>query len=254
MYQNKTKDIAEIFVNALEAEQFTTDKTGCKTIEIIGADFIADKPAIFGTPNQEYIDKEIVWYESESTNINDIYGKEREAPQAWKYSANEHGQINSNYGYLIFNDRFCNQYKQVLDELLENPDSRRASMIYQRPSIWKEYKTHGKNDFICTNAVTYYIRDGFLNCVVQMRSNDVIFGYRNDYAWQKYILDNLAHEIEREYVVGQVRAGDIHWQVQNLHVYERHFDLVMPKKEKKEKTKEVKIKASPAIGNSSYIS
>ena len=61
MYQNKTKDIAEIFVNALEAEQFTTDKTGCKTIEIIGADFIADKPAIFGTPNQEYIDKEIVW-------------------------------------------------------------------------------------------------------------------------------------------------------------------------------------------------
>ena len=127
-------------------------------------------------------------------------------------------------------------------------------MIYQRPSIWKEYKTHGENDFICTNAVTYYIRNGFLNCVVQMRSNDVIFGYRNDYAWQKYILDNLAHDIEREYVVGKVRAGDIHWQVQNLHVYERHFNLVMPKKEKKKETKEVKIKASPAIGNSSYIS
>ena len=63
MYQNTTKDIAEIFVNALENKEFTTDKTGCKTIEIIGANFLADKPAIFGKPNTDYIDKEIDWYE-----------------------------------------------------------------------------------------------------------------------------------------------------------------------------------------------
>ena len=53
MYQNTTKDIAEIFVNALDNEEFTKDRTGCKTIEIIGADFLADKPAIFGKPNEE---------------------------------------------------------------------------------------------------------------------------------------------------------------------------------------------------------
>ena len=50
-----TKDIAEIFVNALESKQFTKDKTGCKTIEMLGASFLADKPAIFGTPNQKYM-------------------------------------------------------------------------------------------------------------------------------------------------------------------------------------------------------
>ena len=95
-------DIREIFVNALEHEQFSTDKTGCKTIEIIGASFLADEPAIFGKPNQEYIDAEIEWYASESTNITDIYPDgDKEPPQAWQYTANIHGEINSNYGHLI---------------------------------------------------------------------------------------------------------------------------------------------------------
>tara|TARA_B100000941_G_scaffold141335_1_gene100143 strand:- start:274 stop:936 length:663 start_codon:yes stop_codon:yes gene_type:complete len=219
MYQNTTKDIAEIFVNALENKEFTKDRTGCKTIEIIGADFLADKPAIFGKPNEEYIEYEIMWYQEQSTNINDIYRGTREPPKAWQMSANQYGEINSNYGHLIFSEKFYNQYDFVCKELYNNPDSRRASMIYTRPSIWHEYNENGKNDFICTNSVTYYIRDERLHCVVQMRSNDVIFGYRNDYAWQEWVLTELASELGYE-------TGDIHWQVQNLHVYERHFDLV----------------------------
>lgn len=222
----KTKDIATTFIDKLKNKEFTTDKTGCNTIEILGASFLADSPAIFGTPNQEYIDAEIEWYNSRSTNINklaEIYGK---SPAAWQYSANDYGEINSNYGHLIFSKKFHKQYQQVLKELSEvNPDSRRASMIYQRPSIWREFKEDGKNDFICTNAVTYYIRDEQLHCVVQMRSNDVVYGYRNDYAWQKYVLDKLEKDL---YFGGHPlkSGGKIYWQVQNLHVYERHFDLV----------------------------
>ena len=213
-------DIAEIFVNALEAKQFTIDKTGQKTIEIIGASFLADKPAIFGTVNEAYVDAELKWYESESTNINDIYPEsDKEPPQAWQYTANVHGEINSNYGHLIYSEKYYNQFENVVVELHKNKDSRRASMIYQRPSIWKEYNENGKNDFICTNAVTYYIRDDKLNCVVQMRSNDVVFGYKNDFAWQQFVLNELAEELS-------VESGDIVWQAQNLHVYERHFDLV----------------------------
>ena len=215
-----TKDIAEIFVNALEAKQFTIDKTGQKTIEIIGASFLADKPAIFGTVNEAYVDAELKWYESESTNITDIYPEgDKEPPQAWQFTANIHGEINSNYGHLIYSEKYYNQFENVVVELHKNKDSRRASMIYQRPSIWKEYNENGKNDFICTNAVTYYIRDDKLNCVVQMRSNDVVFGYKNDFAWQQFVLNELAEELS-------VESGDIVWQAQNLHVYERHFDLV----------------------------
>ena len=224
MYRiSNTEDIANVFRNHLTAENFVQDKTGVKTIEIIGANFVADKPAIFGAPNEEYIEQELRWYDSKSTNINDIY-EDREPPQAWQYSANKHGEINSNYGHLIWSSKYYNQYNKVLNELLENPNSRRACMVYNRPSIWKEYKENGKNDFICTNAVTYYIRHNTLHATVQMRSNDVMFGYRNDYAWQKHVFDMLRDDLYYQGV--PLEPGHIHWQVQNLHVYERHFDLV----------------------------
>ena len=212
--------VREYFRNELYNDNFTEDRYGGKTIEMIGASFIADEPAIFGKPNLDYIDAEIKWYESESTNITDIYPEgDKEPPQAWQMTANIHGEINSNYGHLIWSEKYFEQYENAVTELENNPDSRRASMIYTRPSIWQEYNENGKNDFICTNSVTYYIRDEVLHCVVQMRSNDVIFGYRNDWAWQRYILEKIAWELHLD-------VGDIHWQVQNLHVYDRHFKLV----------------------------
>ena len=95
---NKVSDIRKYFINELKAENFITDKTGQKTIEMIGASFVAVEPAIFGEPNQQYIDAEINWYNSKSTNINDIYQGAKKPPEAWQYSANKHGEINSNYG------------------------------------------------------------------------------------------------------------------------------------------------------------
>ena len=235
----KVSDIREYFINELEAENFSVDRTGQKTIELIGASFDADEEAIFGTVNHEYVDAEIAWYKSGSTNINDIYKwpnhpHDKAPPVAWQYSANDHGEINSNYGHLIHSDKFYGQYHMALDELLRNMDTRRATMIYTRPSIWSEAFENGKNDFICTNAVTYYLRDGSIDAVVQMRSNDVVFGYKNDYAWQRYVLENLVEDYNACYLDEawdenhrrQIKAGSIIWQVQNLHVYEKHFHLV----------------------------
>ena len=229
MIQENTSDIKSYFINALDKEDFVMDRSGQKTIELIGASFFADQPVIFGTPNESYIEIEKAWYESQSTNVNwipETYN--RNVPEAWKASANQFGEINSNYGHLIYSDKYHHQYGQVLDELLINPDGRRASMIYTRPSIWMEYNEDGKNDFICTNAVTYYIRDNCLQCVVQMRSNDVVFGYKNDYAWQLYVLEQLVKDYNdcKQNGVPELKVGDIIWQVQNLHVYERHFHLV----------------------------
>ena len=229
MIQENTSDIKHYFINALDKEDFVMDRSGQKTIELIGASFFADQPVIFGTPNESYIEIEKAWYESQSTNVNwipETYN--RNVPEAWKASANQFGEINSNYGHLIYSDKYHHQYGQVLDELLANPDGRRASMIYTRPSIWMEYNEDGKNDFICTNAVTYYIRDNCLHNVVQMRSNDVVFGYKNDYAWQLYVLEHMVKDSNdcKSEGTPELKVGDIVWQVQNLHVYERHFHLV----------------------------
>jgi thymidylate synthase len=221
----RVNEIRQHFIDELKAERFTTDRLGDKTIELIGASFLADEPAIFGEPNEEYIEAELGWYYSQSTNIDDIYANLKEPPKAWQYAANAHGEINSNYGHLILSDKYYNQYERALAELMANRDSRRACIVYNRPSIWTEYNENGKSDFICTNAVTYYVRGDQLHCCVQMRSNDVIFGYRNDYAWQKHVLDKMVDDLNHKNF-DHVEPGDIYWQVQNLHVYEKHFHLV----------------------------
>ena len=219
----KVSDVRDYFIGMKSTGlNHTTDKTGVKCIELIGASFEANEPAIFGTPNIEYINKEIAWYQSMSLNINDIYGFGSMPPAAWQYAASADGMIHSNYGYLIWHEENCNQYENCLQELKDNPESRRALMIYQRPEIWNEYDLMGCSDFICTNSVAYYIRDGKLHCSVSMRSNDVIYGYKNDYAWQHYVLQQLANDLG-------VDTGKMIWQVQNLHVYEKHFDLIKPK-------------------------
>ena len=99
-------DIRQHFIDELKAERFTTDKTGEQTIEMIGASFIADEPAIFGTPNQDYINAEIDWYVNQSTNVKDIYRGTKQAPSAWTYAASKHGEINSNYGHLIYSKKY----------------------------------------------------------------------------------------------------------------------------------------------------
>ena len=70
------------------------------------------------------------------------------------------------------------------------------------------------------------IRDDKLISVVQMRSNDVVYGYKNDYAWQLWMQDEVCALVNMDRFENRIMPGDIHWQVQNLHVYEKHFGLV----------------------------
>jgi len=214
--RNTVEDIRQHFKELLRQKIFVTDKTGVKMIELVGANFVADEKAIFGNVNYDYVERELEWYESMSLNVNDIPGG---PPAIWKQVADSQGYINSNYGWCIWSPENNYQFEHVKRELQKNPESRRATMIYTRPEMWKDYNFDGRSDFMCTNAVQYMIRRDALHAVVQMRSNDVVFGYKNDYAWQSHVLDLLCLELG-------VQRGDIHWNVGSLHVYERHFDLV----------------------------
>lgn len=216
MKQHRVIDIRNQLQHELHHSNFVTDKTGVKTIEIVGATFIADEEAIFGKVNWDYVHREEAWYNSQSLNVNDIPG---EVPANWKAVADKDGFINSNYGWAIWSEANGNQYQHVIDELRRNPDSRRAVMIYTRPEMWHDYNLNGRSDFMCTNGVQYLVRGGKVHCCVQMRSNDAVFGYKNDRAWQDHVLSKVAEEI-------QVAKGNIYWHVGSLHVYERHFHLV----------------------------
>lgn len=221
----KTADIRDVLARKYGQEEFVIDKTGARTVEICGASFVADEPTIFGALNNDYIRRELDWYLSQSLYVKDIGDP---VPKIWEAVADSAGKINSNYGYLVYSKENQSQYDNVLNELVRNRDSRRAVMIYTRPTIHVEYNRDGMSDFICTNAVQYLIRDGKLQTIVQMRSNDVVFGYRNDYAWQKYVQEQLVKDYNTtvQDISDEIICGQIIWQVGSLHVYSRHFGLI----------------------------
>lgn len=224
------KDIRILLAHKLKNKEFVIDKTGVKTIEIMGQSFIADEPSIYGKPSADYIKREIEWYYSRSLYVDDIPAP---TPAIWKQVSSKHGRINSNYGWCVYEEANHSQYAHCLNALLENRDTRRAAMIYMRPSMQTEYNSDGMSDFMCTWGVQYLLRNNKLNAIVLMRSNDVVFGYKNDYAWQSHILDTLVSDMNnycKQYAKSvdykPVERGDIIWNAGSLHVYENHFHIV----------------------------
>jgi thymidylate synthase len=222
------KDIREQFAQQFQLEQFVPDKSGQKVIEILGAQFLADDETIFGAPNKGYVAKEIAWYLSKSLNINHM---DPPIPKIWLDIASPSGLINSNYGYLAFDSKNGNQIDNCILELRSNPWSRRAVAIYTRPSMWDDYNAHGMSDFICTNTVQYFIRESVnepdvlrLFARVDMRSNDAWAGYRNDYAWQRFVYDYMYSALRKIYPA--LKRAAVIWCCGSLHLYERNFDLV----------------------------
>lgn len=218
----KTKDIRIELARKLKDEEFVIDKTGSKTIEMIGCTFLADEDSIFGDVNWDYVQREIEWYNSQSRYVKDIPGK---TPAIWEQVSSSEGMINSNYGWCIFSEENGSQYQNTLNELLNNPDTRRAQMIYTRPTMWEDYNYNGMSDFMCTDSHQFFIRDGKLHVHVRMRSNDLVYGFKNDRAWAEYVRSKLVYDYNKD-SKDVITRGDIVWTAGSAHVYERHFHLV----------------------------
>ncbi|QOI66523.1 hypothetical protein [Erwinia phage FBB1] len=219
--ENTVEDVRDEFSERLAHGVFSTDKTGVKTLEILNASFIASEDSIFGKVNLDYVKRELEWYDSGSLNVYDIPGG---TPEIWEKVSSRSGEINSNYGWAIYSEANGSQYDNVLKELIANQDTRRAQMIYTRPSMHSDYNRDGMSDFMCTSNVQYFIRDGILYTHVYMRSNDSVFGYRNDWHWQKTVATRLVDDLVAAGI--EVELGDIYWNAASLHVYSRHFYLV----------------------------
>ena len=210
-----------MFAELYKNEVFVTDKTGVKTVEILNANFVAKESSLFGKIDDAYLRKEVAWYDSEIQNIGAM---EKPVPALWQSTAGHNGETNSNYGWAVNSIDNGDQFGSVVVELLKNPFSRRAIMIYTRPSMQHEYCEDGKNDFMCTNHVQYFIRNNVLETIVNMRSNDAVFGYKCDRHWQMLVRDRLFGKLKDK--MPALKRGSIEWTVGSLHIYERHFYLI----------------------------
>lgn len=210
----------------IENKDFVIDKQGVKTVEIIAInielnptqkilDFKVRKT------NEEYAKRELQWYDSQSLYVKDIPGK---VPKIWQDVAGEDGKINSNYGYLIYSKENYSQYLRCIDALINDKNTRQAIMLYNRPSIHLEWNENGKHDFVCCIANHFFIRNNKLISVVLFRSQDIIFGFMNDFYFKCVVYERLFRNLKLYY--DNLEIGEMIWISDSLHCYERHFNLI----------------------------
>ena len=219
MYHNTNEDVLDALRMKLRNQDFRGD-----TVEIQGAHFIVtDNEIVPDTLNQEYMQAEIDWYEKGTPYVQDLFEIYGKPVKIWQDVADVNGRVNSNYGWCIYSSERHRQYATVVDILKEQPLSRQAVMYYTTPLM---HEIAGK-DHTCTYSVQYFMNyendtfgRGYLDAHVYMRSNDAVYGFNNDLAWQRHVLQKLAND------VGAL-AGDIYWNAGSMHVYSRHYDKLL---------------------------
>jgi len=159
----------------------------------------------------KYIKREFLWYlkgDRYDTSIT-------EHANMWRGLVNIDGSINSNYGQYI-----NKQFDNVIKTLQSDKDSRRASIMI----LSAEHLLSETNDYPCTYALNFRIRDNRLNMTVHMRSQDAVFGMGNDAPAFSMIQEMIYVTLRDTYP--ELVMGNYHHFADSLHVYERHFEMM----------------------------
>ena len=188
-------------------------------------------PIIFSTigvidgSSESYLRYEFEWYRSEDLSIKNHPGIETNP--IWKNCATVNGNVNINYCCCVYSKENGDQFYHALNALLDDVHSRRAEIIYTRPSIHVEQNDgiHANQDMLCTNYIMFLIRDNTLYMHVHMRSNDIWHGLRYDLAWQQHVYSDMYSKLtDTKYE--DLKKGTITWLADSLHIYTRDLPAI----------------------------
>lgn len=162
--------------------------------------------------NWKYFAGEVSWYLQKDTDIDYI----NRFSGFWKNITNPGtNEINSNYGNLLFGD----QLKWCLDSLKQDVNTRQAIAFLNQP----KYQFKGNKDFVCTMYLNFFIRDNQLHMKVQMRSNDIFYGLTFDAPFFAFVHQHMLLWLKETYP--NLELGVYSHFADNIHYYERHFEL-----------------------------
>ena len=155
--------------------------------------------------NEEYAEAEWEWYLTGNPNIKalgEIYGK---VPEIWKRMADDHGRVNSNYGYQWERN---DQFERVITLLKNHPDTRQACISIYDGKEMGDYIY----DTPCTYAIQFTIVNNRLDMCVTMRSNDLWYGFCND----QYQFSMLQEMVSKRL---KIDTGAYYHFAHNMHLY-----------------------------------
>ena len=201
---------------------------GMAIIELINCTIIVSDPThcLLIHPSRQtskkYVAAEILWYLSGSKSVDEI----GQYAEMWKKVADDDGNVNSNYGDLIFNPHILrsseslSQFEWCRRTLEYDIDSRQAVLNLNL----LEHKVRETKDFPCTLSLQFIVRENKLHMITNMRSNDFIFGFMNDFPFFSFVQQTMHSALLHCYPT--LELGKYIHNAASLHIYERHYKLM----------------------------
>lgn len=198
-----------------------SDRTGTGTRSVFGHQMRFDLAAGFPVLTTKKLHlksiiHELLWFLKGDTNI--AYLKQN-GVRIWDEWADENGDLGPVYGsqwrsWPTPGGAHVDQISQLLDQIKNNPDSRRHIV-----SAWNVAEIDNMKLPPCHVLFQFYVADGRLSCQLYQRSADVFLG----------VPFNIASYALLTMMVAQVcglKPGEFVHTLGDAHIYKNHFDQV----------------------------
>lgn len=171
-----------------------------------------------------------IWF----SRSNEVSKLKEMGSSVWDEWEKEDGTIGSSYGYVLNKDVRnyeyqsiistnetktlsvkINQVNYLLNQLRENPNSRRHIV-----SLWSPEDLDGGSLEPCVWSSQWIVQEGKLHLIVNQRSADLALGV--NFNWTQYKL--LQMIIAK---ISDLEIGTMTWNFGHLHYYDRHEELLL---------------------------
>lgn len=205
--------------HVLEKGATKTDRTGTGTVSVFGYQMRYDLQEGFPMMTTKKVHMksilhELLWFLKGDTNIK--YLKDN-GVSIWDEWADENGNLGPVYGsqwrsWPAADGRHIDQITQVINQIKNNPDSRRMIV-----SAWNVGEIDKMKLPPCHAFFQFYVADGKLSCQLYQRSADIFLG----------VPFNIASYAILTMMVAQVcnlKAGEFIHTLGDAHLYSNHIE------------------------------
>jgi thymidylate synthase len=213
------KQYHDLMLHVLEHGATKTDRTGTGTVSVFGYQMRFNLQEGFPLITTKKVHlrsiiHELLWFLKGDTNIQ--YLKEN-GVTIWDEWADENGNLGPVYGYQwrswpTADGRHIDQITQVINQIKNNPDSRRMIV-----SAWNVGEIEKMKLPPCHAFFQFYVADGKLSCQLYQRSADIFLG----------VPFNIASYALLTMMVAQVcglEPGDFVHTLGDAHLYSNHIE------------------------------
>lgn len=239
------KTYLDLCRHVMEHGSFKMDRTGTGTKSVFGYQMRFDLSEGFPllTTKKVHLKSiihELLWFIQGDTNIKYLVDHDVRIWNEWPYEAfkkssdyqnesmddyinkiktdegfaKKHGDLGPVYGAQWRNFNGVDQLAYILDQIKNNPDSRRMILSAWNPAEIKHMALPP-----CHTLIQFYVRDQKLSLQLYQRSADIFLGVPFNIASYALLLMMVAH-------VTNLKVGEFVHTLGDAHIYSNHFEQI----------------------------